>query len=172
MVKKHWRLWTVHLWHHDITDQKIHILILLFDQNLAYFRIFYPVSTICMHGSPTSAYNNCDLWLSYTYRERNIIGEPYFDIDFNDFLYLTDTGRCWNGDKVSVRDKVEGVQHNFRTTDDIRYAVSQKTIADHIMITVHPQRWSNNLLKWLLEFITQNIKNQIKKIIVKRKQQQ
>ena len=42
----------------------------------------------------------------YHYRDFNIIGEPYFDIDFSEVLYLTDTGRMWDGWKVSVRDKV------------------------------------------------------------------
>lgn len=146
--------------------------ILLFDQNLAYFRKFYPVSTICMHGSPTSAYNNRDLWHSYSYHDRGITGEPYFDINFEDFLYLTDTGRCWDGDKVSVRDKVNGRQHTFHKTDDILLGLSRHTLPDHIMITVHPQRWSNNPKRWLQELIMQNSKNQIKKIIVKRKQRQ
>ncbi len=36
-----------------------------------------------------------------------IIAEPYFDVDFKEVLYLTDTGRRWDGDEVSVRDKVE-----------------------------------------------------------------
>ncbi len=36
-----------------------------------------------------------------------IIGEPYFDVDFSRVFYLTDTGRRWDGDAVSVRDKVK-----------------------------------------------------------------
>ena len=34
----------------------------------------------------------------------SITAEPYFDLDFNQFFYLTDTGRCWDGWNVSVRD--------------------------------------------------------------------
>ena len=37
-----------------------------------------------------------------------IIAEPYFDVDFDEVFYLTDTGRRWDGDSVSVRDKVGG----------------------------------------------------------------
>jgi hypothetical protein len=37
-----------------------------------------------------------------------IIGEPYFDVDFSKMLYLTDTGRRWDGGIVSVRDKAQG----------------------------------------------------------------
>ena len=35
------------------------------------------------------------------------------------------------------------------------------------MITVHPQRWSNNFYYWTKEFVLQNIKNQIKQVIVR-----
>ena len=48
------------------------------------------------HPSPLTAH----------YNDFGIIGEPYFDIDFNNVFYLTDTGRRWDGEKVSVRDKV------------------------------------------------------------------
>ena len=42
----------------------------------------------------------------YDYRDYGIIAEPYFDVDFDEVFYLTDTGRRWDGDSVSVRDKV------------------------------------------------------------------
>ena len=77
-----------------------------FELNLEKLREFYPVKTICMHGSPLSKYDNRELWEKYDYRDFGIIAEPYFDIDFNDVFYLTDTGRRWDGDRVSVRDKV------------------------------------------------------------------
>ena len=66
-----------------------------------------PIKTICMHGSPFSKYDNRSLWEKYDYKELGIIGEPYFDIDFSKVLYLTDTGRKWDGEKVSIRDKVK-----------------------------------------------------------------
>lgn len=78
----------------------------MFENNLNALRKLVPVSTICMHGSPLSKYDNKLLWKYYNYRDFGIIGEPYFDIDFSKVLYLTDTGRRWNGDAVSIRDKV------------------------------------------------------------------
>ena len=78
----------------------------LFEQNLAKIRQVAPVETICMHGSPLSKYDNRKLWEKYNYRDFGIIGEPYFDIDFSKVLYLTDTGRRWDGERVSVRDKM------------------------------------------------------------------
>ena len=38
-----------------------------------------------------------DIWSKYNYRKLGIIGEPYFDMDFDQFFYLTVTGRRWNG---------------------------------------------------------------------------
>ena len=77
--------------------------------NLEKFREIYPVKTICMHGSPLSKYDNRLLWEKYDYRDFGIIGEPYFDIDFSEVLYLTDTGRRWDG--VSLRDKVSSREY-------------------------------------------------------------
>ena len=54
-----------------------------FKQWLDYFRAFYPVKTVCMHGSPRSPYDAKDLWKCHDYHELGIIGEPYFDIDFS-----------------------------------------------------------------------------------------
>jgi len=86
----------------DIAEKGIE----LFEKHLAELRKYYPVKTICMHGSPLSKYDNKLLWKHYNYRDYGIIGEPYFDVDFSKVLYLTDTGRRWDGWKVSLRDKV------------------------------------------------------------------
>ena len=34
----------------------------LFKQHLSYFQSFYPVKTVCMHGSPRSPHDSKDLW--------------------------------------------------------------------------------------------------------------
>lgn len=136
--------------------------IALFEENLKKFRELYPVKTICMHGSPLSQYDNRALWEHYNYRDFGIIGEPYFDLDFNEVLYLTDTGRRWDGDKVSVRDKVKSDhRYSFHSTHDIIKAAAQ--LPDQIMITVHPERWNNQLLPWVQALVLQATKNQIKK---------
>ena len=105
--------------------EHIDAAILSFQHNLEKLRRLVPVNTICMHGSPRSRYDNRDLWKIYDYRDFGILGEPYFDVDFNEMFYLTDTGRRWDGWKVSVRDKVpqqetwikQGLV--FRSTHDI-----------------------------------------------------
>jgi|SRR4051812_3881520 hypothetical protein len=137
-----------------------------FEKNLDYFRTYYPIKTICMHGSPTSKWDNRKLWESYDYKKYGIIGEPYFEIDFGKFLYLTDTGRMWDGHKVSVRDKMphsSSHQLSFNTSFDIIKRADK--LPDQIMITTHPQRWNNSRFRWILELIFQNIKNLVKRLI-------
>jgi hypothetical protein len=134
-----------------------------FNVNLAKFCKYYPVKTICMHGSPLSKYDNKLLWSMYNYREFDIIGEPYFDIDFNEVFYLTDTGRMWDGNKASIRDKVNSsFTQKFKSTCEIINALQRNKLPDKIMITTHPQRWNDNLFPWLVEFLIQNLKNIIK----------
>ena len=56
----------------------------LFCENLEQLRKLYPVKTICMHGSPRSTFDNRDIWKKYNYKDLGIVGEPYFDIDYNE----------------------------------------------------------------------------------------
>ena len=141
-----------------------------FEENLAALRCLAPVSTICMHGSPLSKYDSKDLWKTYSYRNYALIGEPYFDVDFNKVGYLTDTGRRWDGEKVSVRDKVATtLVHSFKTTDGIITAADQNRLPEQIMFTFHPQRWTNDLYLWTKELVTQQIKNRVKRYFFVRK---
>lgn len=147
-----------------------------------------------MHGNPLSKLDNRLLWLKYNYRDFGIIGEPYFDIDFNEVLYLTDTGRRWDGDGVSVRDKVSEAHSKwhrtrkkgfsarstphalrathkglrFHSTFDIINALEQDLLPNKILLTIHPQRWHNRFIPWAKELVFQNAKNIVKAIIVKR----
>ena len=82
-----------------------------FVKNLERIRNIVDVKTICMHGSPMSPYDNRLLWTKYDYRDYGIIGEPYFDVDFSQVAYYTDTGRRWDGESVSVRDKVDSKKY-------------------------------------------------------------
>lgn len=148
-----------------------------FQQQLAYFRQFYPVRTICMHGAPTSQWDGRELWKQYDYRSVNIIGEPYFDMDFSEVLYLTDTGRCWDGYNVSVRDKIPVYQDEwvkqglvYHTTNDLIRAIQVGQTPRRLMITTHPQRWTDNCWAWTKELLLQSVKNMIKRIIIARKQ--
>ena len=138
-----------------------------FRLNLEKLRKFYPIKTICMHGNPLSKWDNRDLWNKYDYRDYGIIAEPYFDIDYNKVLYLTDTGRSWNKDLGNIRDKVISFfDLNIKSTFYLLELIKRRNLPDQIMINTHPQRWHNNALLWTHEFLIQNLKNILKRHIV------
>ena len=139
--------------------------IVLFEKHLTDLRKYYPIKTICMHGSPLSKYDNKLLWKYYNYKDYDIIGEPYFDVDFSKVLYLTDTGRRWDGNSVSIRDRVQNSKfkvQSFRKTTDIISAAEKGELPDQIMFTFHPQRWTNSDYERTKELVLHNAKNIIK----------
>jgi hypothetical protein len=109
-------------------------------------------------------------------------------VDLDEVFYLTDTGRRWDGDRVSVRDKVNAgmkdslaqsrrdaekgknrFEHlRFRSTFDIIAAAEKGLLPDKIMINTHPQRWTDDYVPWVKELVWQNVKNVIKKGLVSR----
>lgn len=150
-----------------------------FETWLAQLRRIYPVTTICMHGSPLSRHDNRDLWQRFDYRDFGIIGEPYFDVDFDRVFYLTDTGRRWDGRHVSVRDRGGELKTGdrgkrtdggpwpvFQSTREIIATVQNGSFPDKVMINVHPQRWKDRPWPWVRELVGQNVKNVIKAFLI------
>jgi hypothetical protein len=145
-----------------------------FCKNLAKLRKLVPVCTICMHGSPRAKFDNKDIWKKYDYKSLGLIGEPYYDVDFDNVFYLTDTGRRWDGWETSVRDKVPQQEkwiHQglvYHNTNNIIEAIQKGDLPNQVMFTFHPQRWHNKVLPWLKEFVLQKIKNQVKRILINK----
>lgn len=147
-----------------------------FSKNLEKMRSVVPVTHICMHGSPKSKWDSRDLWKHYDYHQLDVVAEPYLDTDFSKVFYLTDTGRRWDGYKVSVRDKVPQYQEqwlkeglSFHTTDDIIRALSDPGHPiqhKSLLINTHPQRWTDNKVAWLRELVSQSAKNLVKRAMV------
>jgi hypothetical protein len=140
----------------------------LFRSNLDRLRAVVPVTSICMHGSPRSRYDNKDLWKRYDYRDHGIEGEPYLDLDFARVAYFTDTGRRWDGGAYSVRDHVRGgTGHRYRHTQEMARAVRQGAFPRPAMLNFHPQRWTDSQPLWWRDRMTQYAKNHIKYGIIK-----
>lgn len=144
-----------------------------FCKNLEALRKLVPVRSICMHGSPRSPYDSKDIWKKYDYHALGIENEPYLDTDFSKTFYLTDTGRRWDGYKVSVRDKIPQYQDEwtaksltFHSTDDVIDGLRSGRIPKDLMITVHPQRWNPFGFAWCKEMLLQNAKNVVKRALV------
>jgi len=145
-----------------------------FETQLEKLRRLYPVQTICVHGSPLSKWDSKMLWeypqgagQVYDYRAYGILGEPYFDIDYNEVFYLTDTGRQWNIAGASVRDKVaSGFSISVKSTSHIMELALENRLPEKIMLNTHPQRWFEPGPGWLKELVMQNIKNVAKRVVV------
>ncbi len=140
----------------------------LFEKHLFTLRELVPVETICMHGSPRSPYDNRDIWQYTDYRTYGIIGEPYLDLDFGRVFYLTDTGRRWDGHRVSIRDKTANPHGlSFHSTLEIIEAIRSGKLPPVVMMNFHPQRWTEDPVLWIREWISQKAKNQAKYILIK-----
>lgn len=140
-----------------------------FEENLQKLRKLAPIDTICMHGSPLSKYDNKDLWQHYDYHEYGIIGEPYFDLDYGKIFYITDTGRKWNNRDASIRDKVNSpFEIEVKSTQHFIELIKAGQMPDRMMINTHPQRWNDEVVPWVVELVSQTVKNRIKKIVSRR----
>lgn len=146
-----------------------------FKENLERLRKLVTVRSICMHGSPRSPWDSKDIWKKYNYHSLGIENEPYLDTDFSQVFYLTDTGRRWDGYKVSVRDKIPKYQDlwvkqgmTFHSTDDLIEGLRKGIIPKRMMLTVHPQRWNPFGPAWCKELLLQNAKNIVKSVLVMR----
>ena len=144
-----------------------------FCKNLDDLRAIVPVRSICMHGSPRSPFDSKDIWKKYDYHSLGIENEPYLDTDFSKVFYLTDTGRRWDGYKVSVRDKIPQYQDlwieqglSFHSTDNVIEGLRKGIIPRRLMITVHPQRWNSFSVAWGKELLLQNAKNIVKRTVL------
>ena len=141
----------------------------LFVKHLTKFRSFYPIKTMCMHGSPMSKWDNRKLWEKYDYRKYDIIAEPYFDLDFNQIFYLTDASRTWNNEKVTLRDKVESkFNYPIKNTFEIIDLLNKNKLPNQLMISTHPHNWANGSTEWLKIKLWQGFKNLIKQNLVQK----
>ena len=150
--------------------------------NLEKLRNVVPINTACAHGSPRSPWNSQDIWKHYDIHTLGIDYEPMLDTDFIKTLYITDTGRRWDGYKVSVRDKVPHYQEQwtreglvFHSTDDIIKALRNAEHTIHryqLLINTHPQRWMPFGIGWLKEAALQNAKNIAKRVIILKQNNQ
>lgn len=150
-----------------------------FEKNLNILRSVVPVTSACMEGAPISKFDNRDLWTKFNLNDFGITSEPYFDLDFENVLYLTDTGRRWDG-KMALRDntkfylskinsnKTSIPELKVKTTYDLIKSVASGRMNDRVMMTFHPQRWNDKPLPWIKELVMQNVKNQVKRVLVKK----
>ncbi len=141
-----------------------------FNINIEKFRKLCEIKTISMHGAPFSKYDNRDLWKTEKQKlmlvqKYNVLGEIYLDIDYSDILYITDTGRNWQHDIANRRDLVDSnVKLSFASSELlIKYINNQPH--NRLVFQTHPERWTNNLLEWQIQYIKDSLINKMKSLI-------
>ena len=133
-----------------------------FSKNLEYFRQYYPVKTVCMHGSSSSKYDNREIWKQVRLEDYGLIGEPYLSFNFNQIYYLTDTGYAWDGGKYAVRDKVDSAfSLSFHQTDEVIEAVRSGRFPEQSLILAHTL-WTDSLPLWTFLHLREFFRNRVK----------
>ncbi|MFN5795481.1 MAG: hypothetical protein ACK455_11820 [Bacteroidota bacterium] len=129
-----------------------------FKKNLEEFRKIVPIKTCSMHGRPLKPHDNRDIWKvkenhQYLKNELGIIGEVYLDIDYSDIAYINDTGRNWTSGKANRRDKVNSkILADFYSGEDLLEYLSSNP-HPKVCFQIHPERWSNNSVEWITQYI-------------------
>ena len=80
--------------------------------------------------------------------------------------------RRLEGEKI--KDKRQGTKVwglRFRHTWDIIAAAERGLLPDKIMLNTHPQRWDDRFGPWVKELVWQNVKNVIKRLMLKLRPQ-
>ncbi|PKN78875.1 MAG: hypothetical protein CVU48_06980, partial [Candidatus Cloacimonetes bacterium HGW-Cloacimonetes-1] len=120
-----------------------------FQRNLERLRRLANVTSIAMHGMPFLPIDNRILWLKYNYQDFGIQREPYFDIDYNQVLYITDAGRTWFDPIANQRDKVEtDFSVTFNSIGQIQEAIQSGNLPSKLLFNVHPEHWTDALAEW------------------------
>lgn len=141
-----------------------------FKINLDRLRKIVPVNTISMHGRPFSKYDNRDMWDSIKNKkilknEFKLLGEVYLDIDYSDIAYINDTGRNWFSNKANIRDKINSnINSDFDNKDHLFVALNEKHFRK-IIFQIHPERWNENYLKWMNQYLFDTSVNFVKKLL-------
>lgn len=150
----------------DKTRGKTRRALSLFAAELAMLRERYEIKTACMHGNPLTKYDNKKIWENCELGHFDLIGEPYLSLDYNQFLYLSDSGRTWLGDKNKVKDRVSSINMppvQVKHTGDLIELITGGGF-EKICILTHPKRWSKNLFNYLTYYFIDLAYNAGKKV--------
>jgi len=146
-----------------------------FGYELEQIRKVAEVKTICMHGNPLTKWDNRALWRKYNFKEFGLLGEAY--LSFNDITYFSDTGRTWSG-RNNVKDwfppaqDVGGnLEHVVITSTDNVIDLIKKGQLEQVYLLVHPDRWSDNLLRWSADLMKDMARNTAKRLFGLRRQE-
>lgn len=114
-----------------------------------------PVTTAAMHGNPATPYDNRDFWKAMRFSDFGLLGEAYLSIEFDNFHYLSDTGRSWRENYFNIYDApLKGASENeslgLNKTDELIDSI--EGFNKNLYIVTHPERWSANMFEWSLSW--------------------
>ena len=77
------------------------------------------------------------------------------------------------GEKLEIGDQRSEIKNKAKTKFDIKIKntydlinkIKNNELPDKIMMNVHPQRWNDEFVPWVIELVSQNVKNVVKKWI-------
>jgi hypothetical protein len=142
--------------------------IIHFQDNLEKMRLYYPITTICMHGSPLSRWDNKTIWSENDYRKYGIILDTSLSINYNEVFYITDNGWAWNKTAISIRDKVKSdFNIPINNTEHLFELIKEEKMPAKVFINIHPDTFFDFGMCWFLNCSMIKSKNIIKRIIVK-----
>lgn len=156
----------------DTGDTKLNLLIsrlfdtaiMDFERSLNKLRKLAPIHTISMHGRPGIPIDNRYLWLKYDYRDFGLELEPYFDLNYDQMLYITDAGRIWNDPHANKRDKVSSsITQTYNNSEEIINAISNGTMHPNIVINIHPEHWTDSPMWWWKTHADRKLRNFLKR---------
>lgn len=131
--------------------------LLLFGSELAEFRNFHQVRTVCAHGNPLTKHDNKDIWRNGSnFSDFALLGEAFLSLDYTRFAYYSDSGRTWANSKSQKMEGKDSVVTSFastvRSTDDV-IATVKKGALPNICILTHPERWSGDVVGFTRRYL-------------------
>jgi hypothetical protein len=134
--------------------------------NLERLRALADISTMCMHGSPLSSQNNMTIWDHIDYADYNV-KDAVLDLDWAPYVYFGDTGRTFHsGGATNLRDYLGDASHadDVRTSADVMAFLGERR-SEHVHISTHPERWSDNTILWATQWSRDVAANTVKRML-------
>lgn len=139
----------------------------LFGAHLKALRQIVPISTVVMHGSPLSPYNNLDMWQQGNLADFDLLGDAFLSVDYSGTFYFTDTGRSWNSSTTNLRDRppsaITAELSVSGTNALVDFIGSNKLLK--VAFSVHPERWDATAAGWLSQHARDLLFNTAKRLI-------
>ena len=115
-----------------------------------------------------SSWSNFNIWKNYHYSDFNLLGDAYDSINFDNFLYLSDTGRSWK----KKHKRLDHVQSTITDQIDIRNSNHLLKLIEsgdfpRLYLLFHLEQWKDNLKDWTGWYLSQIMRRTGKKIVFK-----